>query len=153
MTTSAQVRTAWKTNIWEYSSIVAITPKTYQHELNLSSQHAIVKIRHQQEINYITAPVARSIQPRIMGSHQQTFTVPITAYRQADRDREERNYNNLLALFEAIDDRVIAGLNTDWDSTVDYYEAQTTPPTIELITLDEMPVWKASFTYTAFKIL
>lgn len=149
MTTSALVRAAWNTKIWTNATITALTAKIYDYDITTNSTKETAKFYHNQEINFITYLVNRTQRIRLMNQIEQRFSVEIRAYKKADTDGV--NYNALITQFETIDALVISQLTTTWNSTMDYYTIQDSPPEISQITLEGIPVWLGKYTYTGIK--
>lgn len=149
MTTSAQVRTAWQTYIWDNVSLTNLTPNIYSYDITTESTKEMSKLRHNQEINFITFIISRAQTIRMMGQIEQRFNVDIRYYKEANITGS--NFNAVVDVFETIDSLVVSGLGVRWNSTVDYYQIQENPPNIQKITLENKPVWSGLYQYVGYK--
>lgn len=149
MTTSAQVRTAWSDNIWDHTTIQALTTKIYDYDITTESTKEFTKLREDQQINCFTYVVSRAERILILNQTEHTFTVRIRYYRQADIPGV--NFNDLITAFETISGLVVSELTSSWDGTVDFYRVQPEPPQISLIQMEGQPVWVGDFRYFGFK--
>lgn len=149
MTTLAQVREAWRTDVFEQSTILSLTPQTYNYELNLESTLEVTKLRYEGRINAFQYITNRALRLRLSNQTEQRFEVSIEYFLEADTTGEA--YNDVLEAFETIDTAVRANLGSNWNSLVEYYQAQTDVIQINQRTIENIAVWVGSYRYLGFK--
>lgn len=154
MSTAAQVRTAWDTNVFQHSSIQAITTKIYDREMRKdegSSKSQYNLLRFGQEINFIEYVVTRFPNGGEVGARRYQYQVEVSYYRELEKD--STNHNAVIDAFESIDTRVIDGLGFTWGATVDFASQDFESPSIEQITIEGKQVLKVSRVYEAEKYI
>ena len=157
MTSSASIRAAWKTGIFNNAAILAITPKAYAFDIiaNIASISEDSLLYHEQQINFFTYIASRksetgSIRGSNTAASRFSHTIEITYNLKKDIGEADFNYNALIDRLEIVDDLVLSELGKTWSSTVDYYElTEFSPPTLK--TLEDREFWSAGYTYTGFK--
>ena len=150
MSTSTLIRAAWKTFVFDQDDIQAITPNIYDYDITQNSQHELKKLRHDQEINFITYTVSRTTIGELIGARTYKYRVEVNCFREVDRTGS--NYKAASDLFETITDNVVTTLGTSWSSTVDFYTLPTEPPRTAQVTIGTKQVWRSTQIYTAQKV-
>jgi hypothetical protein len=153
MSTIAQIRTAWEENVFESSTIKAITSALYPFDIpNLESAANSGLFYFEAEINFITYVVSRVRTDGITGKIRYDFPVRIRAYRE--NEPSGANFKSVTDTLEALDTIVRSSLGNTWDSTVDFYnpsaEGIRSP---ELVFLENRPTWVSEVTYTGVKTI
>lgn len=151
MTTSAQIRSAWETAIWEHATVIAMTDRIYDYDLTFLSTKETARLRYEQEINFFQCLVSRGQELRISSQIRQLFTVSIIYARESNVDGS--NYHAVIDNMETVDGLIQSQLGTTWSGTVDYYQLQNGPPTIQERLIDSKPVWVSEYKYLGFKNL
>lgn len=151
MTTSAAVRSAWNSSVWQHATVQALTPKIYDYDVTLESTKELSKMLHNQVVNCFTYLVTRAQRLRVMGQVEQTLKVEITYFREYDTAGTA--WKACVDAFETIDARVVAGLSGTWGGVVDYYQLQSDAPNISLQQIGGRSVWVAKYTYQGIKNL
>lgn len=152
MSTAAQVRTVWNTNVFQHASIQAVTTKIYDREMRkdgLKSQLALLK--QDQTINFIEYIATRHPDGGEIGSRRYLYTVAVNVYRELGKD--STGYTQALDTFEAIDARIIAGLGLTWSGTVDFASQEFDGPSTEEIEIEGKTVLQVSRLYRAEKYI
>lgn len=149
MTTAAQVRSAWLTNIFQNASITALTDKIYDYDVTLETTKEFSKLRYRQEINFMLYLVTVAQRVMMMGQYEQAFTVEIRYGKQADVAGTV--FKAVADVFETIQTLVQTNLTGSWGSTVDYYRIQNGPPNIVQQEIENIPIWIGTLKYTGFK--
>lgn len=154
MTTSEGIRDAWKDNIWDNATIVAITDKAFSFDATIPAAQVasseITRLMYGQEINFFQYHVTRSV-PRYLigGSAEYQFQVRVEYFREVNTNGTNRN--ECADALETLMSEVLSDLGDTWDSTVDFWRPQETPYEISTVTLDGKQVWKGTTTFTGFK--
>ena len=155
MSTAALVRAAWATNIFEHATVLAYTTKIYDYDITARSQKETARFRYNTGINFFTYLTTRGHEVKEMGGASSSaiahfnYQVEVRYYLEADT--EGTNFNAVVDRLGTIDGLVVTQLGKTWDSTVDFYRPQQEPPTIQLIELDNKPVWLGVYRYFAQK--
>lgn len=150
MTTSASIRAAWLSAVFNNSSITAITDKIYAYDITLESVKEFSKLRYNQQTNFFLYLVSRAQRVRIMGQMEQIFTVEIRYSKFADVPGV--GWAAVADVFETIDSLVSSGLGGSWSNTVDYYRIQDGPPSISQVEMEGLPIWTGSYKYFGYKL-
>lgn len=152
MSTSATVRAAWDLCVWQQATIQAITSKIYDYDAAGLASESIThndKLLLNQEYNFIQYRVAKTWEYQIGGQARNEYRVTIEYYKQADIAGV--HFNDIEDAFQTIHDTVVAQLGGNWNVTVDGYGLQNTPINIGLLRIQNVPVWKGTFTFVGFQ--
>jgi hypothetical protein len=149
MTTSAQVRTAWQTHVWDSATVSALTDKVYLYDVSQDSQFDAAKLYYDAAVNFFLCLVQRRQELGMSGQVDQTFEVRVT-YHLQQTDQPESTYNALLDRLEAVDDLVRTALGGRWQGTVDYWQGGT-PDRVTRVEVDGRQCWRGGYTYLGFK--
>lgn len=149
MATSSQIRSAWSSLIFGDSSITALTDKIYDFEILELSTKETARLRFEQEVNFFLYLVSRAQKIRMMSQREQTFTVEVRRYLEADVAGV--NYKKVIDDFEALDSLVITALTSTWNNSVDFYRTQDGPLEIRLTEIEGVSVWEGIYKYFGFK--
>lgn len=149
MTTSAQVRAAWDSRIWQHATAQAITDRIFDFDLNLASTKEVARLRKDQEFNFFLYLVSRAERIRPMGQTEQTFNVDVSYYLEVDTEGD--NFSAVVDTIETISGLVASQLTTSWNNTVDFYSLQSGPIEVTRETISGVPVWAAKYRFIGFK--
>jgi hypothetical protein len=152
--TSADVRAAWKTSVWDSATIQAFTKKIYLYDVSVDSAFNVAELYYGSQsavptINFFLCLVTRRQEPQIMNNTRYTFRVEVQYYLQQE-EISSSTYNTLVDRLEAVDDLVRTGLTGTWSDTVDYYDGGT-PQGIQVVTIDNKACWRGGFVYVGTK--
>lgn len=147
MTTAAQVETAWKTYIWADSTIKDISVNAYSFPATQLSETEVRGFYHKGEINFFTYLVTTAQERQNSSTVQRRFYVDVTYYRE--QDTKGVNWAIVRNAFETIHALVISALGAKWNATVDYWNTTSEAPTITADTLDNRPIWRGEYRFTA----
>lgn len=152
MSTAAQVRTAWNTNVFQQASVQALTTSIYDHELNERSIKERAKARYAQKVNCITYLVKRTPkQTQISGGSLIEYEYEVEVDYYLERDPDSSNYTAAVDAFETINGEVISTLGNTWAGTVDFSILPERAPQILDESIGSVEVWRVNQTYLGFK--
>lgn len=150
MSTAAQIRAAWASQVFSDGTITAITDKAIAREFTEESKAELSKLRYEQEYNFFSYPVIRRATNRLIGgSVTYEYEVEVNYYLEADAAGV--NYTAVQDAFDAVDALVLSGLGNNWNSTVDFSELPDTGPEITSILIGDKQCWRGRKTYSAIK--
>ena len=154
MSTSEDVRNAWKDKVWEHKSVQAMTSRVFLYDVSVDSTFDVGNLYHATPgkyptINFFLCLVRRQHEPLIMGNTRYTFQVQVQYYLQQE-ESSSNTYNTLVDRLETVDSLVRAELTGNWDNTVDFYNGGV-PQDISVVTIDDKACWRGGFTYLGTK--
>lgn len=147
MTTAAQVQAAWKTYIFDATSIKDIAINAYPYPVTQMSEVEAAKFYQSGEINCFTYLVTTAQERKNSATVQRHFYVDITYYREQDTKGD--NWTAVRNAFETIHALAISALGAKWNETVDYWNTTAEAPSISADTLDNRPIWRGEYRFTA----
>lgn len=152
--TSADVRAAWKSKIFDKAAVQAFTKRSYFYDVSVDSAFDMAELYYGTpdkvpSINFFLCLVTRQQQPQIMGNTRYTFEVRVEYYLQQEEVSSD-TYTTLVDRLETVDDLVRTQLTGDWDGTVDFYDGGT-PLGITAVTVDNKSCWRGGFVYIGTK--
>ncbi len=154
MSTAAQVEAVWKTNIFDSTTIQAITDKAYSYEVTETSESEVARLFEGTEVNFFQYLVGRgqrfgtsagSAGPIVIYD----YAVEISYFREAEPSGA--NWTAVRDTFDTIFSLVVSSLGNTWSQTVDGFNPQQGTARISTDLIDNRPVWRGVFTYNAFK--
>jgi hypothetical protein len=152
MSTTAQVRSAWKTNVFDHSTIQALTTKIYDYDVvetaGISTAHD-AKLYEAQVYNFIQYRVTKT--RRFDLTLKMLITFPVTVQYYKEVDLAGANYNGVEDAIETIFNRVRTGLSDTWAATVDYWRVTDAPPDIVILRVNDRPVWRGQYQFIGVK--
>jgi hypothetical protein len=154
MTTSAQVRTAWSTYIWQSATVAAITPIFFDYDAILSSVLEPADLYYDDgsgqipAVNYFQTITQRQNEIDQIQGYQQTFQVRMS-YTLQQTDIAYSSYNTVIDNLETVDDLVKSALGGRWQFTVNYYTGGIPSP-IKSVVVDQKQCWRGEMLYTAY---
>lgn len=152
MSTAAQVRAAWETNVFQHSTVQALTTKIFDYSVETDgAKKKFAELREDTEINFITYTVIRYPDGGAIGARRYRYVVTVQINKQADTSSTA--FNSAIDAGETIDARVIQGLGSSWSSTVDNGEVLSTEPVIEEVEIEGRRVARLTKTYTGIKYI
>lgn len=151
MSTVAQVRTAWNTNIMSDASVVAMTTNILDDPHTNDSRKEINRLRFNQEIHFIEFLVGRQETPGLIGAKRYKYSVELNYYYEKDPTGD--NYTTAIDNISTIDDLVRTALTENWGGTVDFYSEPTNTPFADTVEISGKNVWKVTQTYEAEKVV
>lgn len=148
MTSSATIDAAWLTNVWENTSIKAITPNYYQYAITEDSEAEVSKTYYGAEINFWQATTTRANRLEIAkgGVYEYSLVVDYILQKDTTGDAWKDVRNAFETLFS-----VVQAWSHTWGDTVDYWQTQDGPPEISEIDLAGTPCWRGRYNFKAFK--
>lgn len=157
MTTSEQIRAAWKAGVFDNALIAAETANRYAFDFaaEFANLTESTEILHEREVNFFQYLAHRTSQTgSIRGTNSPadrfTHTVIVDYFIERDLEDPSRNYNEAIRVIELLDDLVRSELGKNWSGTVDYYEqSEFRPPAI--VDFDGKKVWRVGYTYVGTK--
>ena len=150
MSTAAQVRTAWQTNVFDHATVTAITSNAVTAEFKELTRKHLEGLIENQEINFFNYLVSRTPQQdQISGAALvlYLYEVEVNYYRESKPDRT--NYVTALDAFETVGDRVLSGLGSTWGGTVDFHTLPEEQPEVSEVIINNRECWRVTQTYTA----
>ena len=150
MSTAAQVRTAWSTNVFEKANVQAITTQIHDYDITQDSQKELSKLRFEQQINFITYTVSRTTIGQLIGARTYRYRVEVSVYRETDISGS--NYKAASDAFETITDNIVEYLRSSWGDTVDVSTLPIETPRVAQVVIGTRNTWRATQIYTAEKI-
>lgn len=130
MSTAAQVRTAWKTKIFDNATVQAITTSIYDQRMERDgSTSQLALLKYQQEYNWIEYTVQRFPNGGAIGQRRWEYVVNVSLHRelQPNSDNHEITLDNM----ETISNLVISQLGYTWNSTVDRWIDVAAAPSVD----------------------
>ena len=130
MSTAAQVRTAWKTKIFDNATVQAITTSIYDQRMERDgSTSQLALLKYQQEYNWIEYTVQRFPNGGAIGQRRWEYVVTVTLHRELlpNSDNHEVTLDNM----ETISSLVISQLGYTWNSTVDRWIDVASEPSVD----------------------
>lgn len=157
MSTSAQVRAAFKTYVFDSETVQAITTKAYAYDVmaNVASFSEDALLHFNQKINFVTYTVSRIRETgEVRGSNttvsRYRFIVKLNYYIAKDIGEEDQGYNQAVDNIETIDATIASALGKKWGDTVDFNRVVSMQEA-ELITLDDREIWRVGYQYEGIK--
>lgn len=153
MTTSADIRTLWNTQVLQDATIQAITDRTFSYDIAILTSKNENDLKYEQEINFFTLVVLRSIaygETAVKGSpnsYSYMFEVRIDYYREALGDGTA--YNAAIDNMDTLNTVILTNLGLRWDSNVDN-SRQSNTQLPELVDIQGIQVWKSSVLWTGW---
>lgn len=146
--TTAQVRTAWDTNVFTAATVIAITDKIYDKRMDRGgSTKEISLLKYKQEFNWIEYTVQRFAQGGMIGQRRYEYLVRVNVCREVDPD--STNHNDCLDALDTIEGLVISALGVTWGSTVDLWQDVSRAPSIDEIEISGKRIIVCSQEYRA----
>jgi len=123
-TIESDIRTKWKTKVFENSAILNITNKALDYELSPESEKEITDGSFTQELNFFEYVVSRSevSQPEIGGFSRPVYKFLCEVRYTKQIDTDGTNFNSVVDAMSLLIDVVRAQLGSSWDSVIDYQE-------------------------------
>lgn len=154
MSTAAQVEAAWKTNIFDNATIQTITDKAYPYEITETSESEVARLFEDTEINFFQYLVGRGQRyGASAGSAGQIvlydYTIEISYFRESEPSGA--NWTAVRDAFDTIFSLHLTTLGSTWSGTVDGSSPQEGTARISKDSIDERPVWRGVYIYSAFK--
>lgn len=151
MSTPAQIRAVWQTNIWDDVDIRNLTPNIYSYEVTQESQSELSKLRDGQEINYITWVTTRlgDVEASELKNILFRYTIDVRYNLQSNKDGS--NFNEVIDNLITIESKVITALGQQWSNTVDLYNLIASEAPLETF-IDGRTVWQGQNVYEATKL-
>lgn len=157
MSTSAEVRAAFKTYVFDSAAVQAITTKAYAYDLmaNVASFSEDALLYFNQSVNFITYTVSRIRETgEVRGANttvtRYRFIVKLNHYLAKDIGAEDQGYNQAVDNIETIDATIASALGKKWGDTVDFNRVVSMQEA-ELITLDDREIWRVGYQYEGIK--
>lgn len=156
MTTSAEVRAAWKTKVFDQAALQAITGKGlfFDPLQDLSSTTERKLVTHATETNFFHLTVHRTrFNKEIKGTgtdSRHEFTVRAFYTIEKNPGVDDRRFNGVVDALEAMDDLVRSSLGKTWNSTVDFYEMVAIQET-QILVVGDLTLWRGGYQYRAVK--
>jgi len=156
---SATIRTAWNTGVFQHATITAITTKIYQYDVTAAvrSKPEAELFYYNQKVNFFKQTVVRQARNNSLRGNNSLATryeydIEVSYYLERDFAATAANYNLAIDRIETMDDLVRTQLGKTWSSTVSHWEVSgiLSP---QLIQLDGRDVWQAGYSYTATEMI
>lgn len=151
MSLLADVRAAWDAAILENSTILAITDKVYDYDVNPESTVEFAALRYNQRINFLTIVIQRATKNLIMGQSLRQFEAKVKYTKQLSIDGE--TWKDVADCIETIQDLVQSSLGPTWGDTVNYYRNQDGGPNITQGRVENLPVWIGEYSFIGYKLM
>jgi len=117
MTTTADIKLIWLTDVFHQSEIQAFTDKVLDYDLLLDSESQNRKIRVSKYVNFVIYRVARSPkQYQLAGNRVYKYTVEVTYYHERTPDGKPRD--KVERFFETLDEVIDSALGYNWGGNV-----------------------------------
>lgn len=148
MTTNAQVRTAWQTQVFANINAGA---NSFPYELWPETRRRRDAGVYNRKVDFWIYSVRHRINNLLMGGEEQHFEVEIV--RTLENDTEATAYNLVIDDFNTtLYSLVKTNLGDTWQGTVDYWEPPIDAPKPIQTEYEERSVWEARVTYKGFII-
>lgn len=144
----ADVRGAFKT-LFDTSTMRAITPNAYDHDILEDSNYDARKMLSEKEVNFWVYLVTKQVLQKLSGAEQETYNIEFKYYRFADKAGD--NQAELFDTFEELHSNIRTVLGTTLSGTVDFYRSLDRPITKTTLVLDGKPCWVGSSVYEAVR--
>lgn len=148
--TAAAIEVVWDSSIWKSTTMKGITPNAYAFPATQMSEFEVAKFYHQAEINFFTYLITTGQDFKVASNSsvtQKHYSVEVTYYRE--QDTTGANWAAVRNAFETLFALVNSALGAKWSNTVDFWRTDEAQPTIEADTLDNRPIWRGSYRFTA----
>jgi hypothetical protein len=157
MSTLAEVRTQWAL-VFAHADMQAITTRAHGWDLQAIADTAAFSeahkalMMHNQQINFFQYQVSKS-REKITSSDGVLYTYPVVVryIREASLDIDGAAYAAVGDCFDTLFATVRSLIGRTWGSTVEFWQTQTDPPQIGLVTIDERICWQADYLFQGQK--
>ena len=158
MTTSAQIREAFKESVFDHADAQAISKRAFafdaQADVHSLKEFADMFDSASLALNFFTYVTYRtretgSIRGANTSVDRYTHTVEIDYYIEKAPE-DSLNFNVAIDALETIDDLVLSQLGKSWDSLVDYGQLREFRRP-QLVEIGGRKVWRAGYTYLGIK--
>jgi len=151
MSTIADIRRVWDSEIFDHVTMRGYTTSVYPYDIpNLESAKNSTQFYFAAEINFMTFVVSRIRRDGLTGQIRYEFPVRVRYYRENEPSGD--NFKSITDRLEAMDSLVRSELGNTWGSTVDYYEPNERGISApDLVFLENRPTWVSEVTYTGIQ--
>ncbi len=152
MTTEAEVRSKWKTKVFDDATIQALTTKAHAFIVTDVSEKEVTQLLFNKKINffeYLVSCTERSITAGQENRRQYEFRVDVRYTVQ--KDVSGANFNAVADGISAIRNKANSALGTDWDEIIDYTGLEVAASPIAEETIGGIKCWRQSIGFTGFK--
>lgn len=154
MTTSAEIRQAWKTYVFEHADILAITSKAYPYEVTEESEKEVSDAYEESKVNFfeyvvtLTESNANQIGGNI-NTREQTFLVEVRYTKAAGTDGAA--FNDIIDALETLQDVAREDLGATWQGLIDYNISPVTVEAPQAAKFNNTDCFRAVSRFTAIK--
>ena len=155
MSTPAQVRSSWATNLWVKTAMTDITTNIFDYEPSIQSVEDFSDLLVEGTIDYITYLTLR--EPKEVHTRQIVYGYQVLVARYLESDDNQNAgdaYNQVVDDLITIEDTIRndATFNKGWGSVVDYWVLVENRP-VENLQLSNRNVWVGRSLYEGRKII
>ena len=148
MTTSAQIRDALQTYVFDRGEIQSISTSVLFHEFSDASEVELSELYDGQQINAFQCLVRRSTAQMMTGAQQVIFTIDVSYFLQRGTDGD--SWINAVDSLDTILNTLKSQLGSTWKGLIDYWVRNEDAPAIDEVDIAGEKAWKASLTIQAF---
>ena len=132
MSTTAQVRSAWKTKIFDNATIQAITTNNYDRRMEIQGTTSQLKLlKFEQAYNWMEYTVQRFPNGGAIGQRRFEFVVDVKMHRELEPNSDQ--HKATLDAMDTLSGLVISELGYTWNNTVDRWLDVAAEPTLDEI--------------------
>lgn len=137
----------WDAYVWDTASLRSITSRFYPFDPTSSSEFEIANLMYDREINFFSYLITKT--ERYIGTNvlQEDFEVVVTYTRAKDTNGD--TWTATRDAIETVINQVRTALGDTWQARVSFYAPQEEPYNIEESIIQNVPVWRARYTFTA----
>jgi hypothetical protein len=148
------IRDLFQTKIFNHATIQGITTKTFNYDIDISTDKDLNNLKHNQRINFFSYQALRSIDYEITSMNGNAndygyrYEVQINYYLESENKSE--SFNQVIDRMEIIENLIHSELGIRWDNTVEVFrqEGNSLP---EIITIQDIECWKMTSLYVGLK--
>lgn len=152
MSTAAAIENVWDTYIWDNATISAYSDIVFEQEISDITSTDMADLECAGEINFFEFVVSRNHLPFEIGSSTAvTYEYRVDIRYTREQDAERLNYQRVRDALIDIETKVHTALGSTWQGTVDFYQPQSEPASINEATVADKACWRGIYSFKATK--
>lgn len=156
MSTPAEVRTSWATNLWSKAAMTALTTQIFSYDpLQIQSLEGFSELLFDESINFITYLTIREPQLVQVNCITYRYQVLVSRYIEVDHVQDVgQSYHQVTDDLTTIEATIRgdANFNKGWNNVVDYWVLKNNPP-ITSLQIAGRSVWVGQSLYEGTKTI
>lgn len=151
MSLSSDLEVKWETYVFEQADVQAFSEKFYFFDVIEASETEVSRLLFDREINFFQCLIVRAHRQLTTSCVQYDYTVQVSYYRTKSEDPTGANWSAVRDALEQVFDTAYNVLESNMQGTVDYWEPQEGPPSIDSISIGDESVWRGIYIFNATK--